>query len=273
MINTSYEIHPAAELFPMMTTDEYQGLKTDIIENGQLQPIIIWQGKVLDGRNRLLACRELGLQPYVETIRDNEDPCKYVISHNLHRWHLTTSQRADVAAKLATLKNGQRKDSATSNEVAQQDAAKLLNVSVASVQRAKQVHSKGSDEVKQAVEQGQLPVSTAAKLVKEVPDKKEQNKILAQGPKAIKQAVAPTEEEVVWTDVEDDDLPESKPPKSSNPEGRTYYAEVATEAWQFGQMAILQLKRIHRDQPRWDESLCEVESWIQKRKEELRGAK
>jgi ParB family chromosome partitioning protein len=187
---TQYEIHPAAHIFPMMTRDEYQGLKTDIIENGQLEPIIIWQGKVLDGRNRLLACRELGLQPYVETIRDNDDPCKYVISHNLHRRHLTTSQRADVAGKLATLKHGgDRKSSDQELNLALDAVAKQLNVSVASVKLAKQVHAKGSEEVKQAVTQGKLRVSAAAKLVKEVPNKQEQTLVLKKPPKPSKSSV------------------------------------------------------------------------------------
>ncbi len=63
---------------------------------------------------------------------------RLLVRSNLHRRHLTTSQRAAVAAELANLENGQ-KASATANAVAQKDAAKRLNVSTDSLQRAKKV--------------------------------------------------------------------------------------------------------------------------------------
>jgi hypothetical protein len=58
----------------------------------------------------------------------------YVVSINLKRRHLDTSQRAMAAAKLATLKQGQKANTAIA--VSQEAAAKSLNVSVDSVQRA-----------------------------------------------------------------------------------------------------------------------------------------
>ena len=48
--------HPIAELFPMMTSAELDELAADIKANGLQQPIIVHEGQVLDGRNRLAAC-------------------------------------------------------------------------------------------------------------------------------------------------------------------------------------------------------------------------
>jgi hypothetical protein len=201
----NYPIHPAANIFPLMTDEEYEGLKQDIDENGQREDIVVWCGKLIDGRNRLRACEELQRQPSIAELDEDQDPWKYVISHNLHRRHLTTGQRSSVAAKLATLQKHKKKDD-TSKDVSQDDAAKLLGVSLPSVQRAKQVQEHGSESVKKTVEQGSLPVSLAAKLVKEVPDKAEQSKVVAKGVESVRTAVAHKQEkEPVWVDVEDDE--------------------------------------------------------------------
>lgn len=100
-----YPIHPAATIFPEMTRDEYEELKKDISENGQREPITIWNGKLIDG-STFRACRELGRSVQAAELDWDQDPWSYVVSYNLHRRHMTTSERAAVAAKLANLKNG-----------------------------------------------------------------------------------------------------------------------------------------------------------------------
>ena len=90
---------------------------------------------------------------------DGDDPFATVVSLNLTRRHLGTSQRAIIAADLATLKDGQRADevAGTSIEV----AARLLNVGRASVERAKIVRDEGEPELVAAVERGEVSVSGA----------------------------------------------------------------------------------------------------------------
>lgn len=186
---TEYEVHPAATLFPMMDAESFERLKADIKENGQDQRITFFNGMVLDGRNRLKACQELRIEPRTEEI-DNDgefDPFKWVLSINLHRRHLTESQRAMVAAKLAKLKRGdnQHREKHPSIEVpSTEQAAVMLNVGRASVERARQVLEHGSKEIIEAVEQGQLPVSFTAKVVAEEPDKRTQTQLLKSGGKA-----------------------------------------------------------------------------------------
>jgi hypothetical protein len=188
-----YEIHPAATLFPMMDSDSFQRLKADIKENGQEKCITFFDGQLLDGRNRMKACEELGIEPSIEEIEDSGDgkfdPFRWVLSVNLHRRHLTESQRAMVAAKLATLKRGHVKTQRDSDGVSIdtpsiEDAANLLSVGRATVARAKDVLASCSDEIIDAVEQGELPVSFAAKMAAEEPDKKTQTKVYKKGGKA-----------------------------------------------------------------------------------------
>lgn len=189
---TEYEVHPAATLFPMMDTESFERLKADIKENGQEKPITFFDGKLLDGRNRMMACQDLGIEPLSEEIEDagdgSFDPFKWVLSMNLHRRHLTESQRAMVAAKLAKLKRGEigngRKVEGQICPPTVEQAASMLNVSSGSVKSAKQVLEHGSKEIIEAVEQGQLPVSFTAKVVAEEPDKRTQTQLLKSGGKA-----------------------------------------------------------------------------------------
>lgn len=90
------------------------------------------------------------------------DAVGFVISLNLHRRHLTESQRATVAAKLANMAQGERTDiepSANLQKVSQADAAKLLNVSTRSVAAAAKVIHDGDEDLVHAVERGEVAVS------------------------------------------------------------------------------------------------------------------
>jgi hypothetical protein len=79
-----------------------------------------------------------------------------------------------------------KKKDDTSKDVSQNDAAKLLSVSVPSVQRAKQVVEKGSSELVQAVECGEINLNQAVNLIKSIEDKEEQTKIVSGGVDSVK---------------------------------------------------------------------------------------
>ena len=97
--------HPAAELFPRLSEAELEELVKDIYEFGQHQPIFVYKGQMLDGRNRYEACRRLGIEPRVTEYVGN-DPVDFVVSMNLKRRHLDESQRALVAGRIANLDSG-----------------------------------------------------------------------------------------------------------------------------------------------------------------------
>ncbi len=169
-----FKPHPLAELFPMMDDDAFLDFAQDIEKHGQREPIIIYENKILDGRNRYKACQMLGFSPRFKEYNGN-DALGFVISLNLKRRHLTESQRAMVGAKLATATKGGMRDPERANlpvrnEPTNAEAGKLLNVSERSIKTAKQVQKTGVPELVKAVEDGAVSVSAAAVIAKETPE-------------------------------------------------------------------------------------------------------
>jgi ParB-like chromosome segregation protein Spo0J len=160
---------------------------TDIRANGLLEPVIFHDGRILDGRNRYRACQQLGIEPASQEFR-GPDPLAFVISKNLQRRHLDESQRAMVAARLATLKQGARTDLAEISAMSQPQAAAALNVSRGSVQHATKVIDRGAVELVTAVERGEVSVSAAAEVATQ--SMEEQRDIVARGEEEILAAAA-----------------------------------------------------------------------------------
>ena len=160
--------HPIADIFPMMTGAAFDALCADIKAKGVRVPIVVHpDGRILDGRNRQRACDALGVVAPQETWAGAAGTeVSYVLSLNLARRHLDESQRAMVAARLATLGEGRPKVTASIEAITQPDAAGLLNVSRPSVQRARSVLATGTPDLIAAVDDGAIPVSQGSTLAK-----------------------------------------------------------------------------------------------------------
>ena len=185
-----YAAHPIAEVFPLIEGDDFETFADDIAAKGQREPIVIFQNKILDGRNRERACKARGIEPkYTEFSED--DPVGYVVSKNLARRFMNESQRAMAATKVADLFSQYPVPEAPKSEESPcfspegqicpppnrkpkstRGAAKALNVSERSVKHARKVRTQAVPEVQNAVDSGKLSVSTAAK-VSELPADKQ----------------------------------------------------------------------------------------------------
>lgn len=100
----TFIFHPIADIFPMMNATELDVLKADIAASEQREPIWLHpDGSILDGRNRYLACLDLGLKPVTRTYDgplDTPSLVQFVVSLNLKRRHLDSGQRAFVALEV-----------------------------------------------------------------------------------------------------------------------------------------------------------------------------
>lgn len=202
-------VHPAAEVFPLMDEEQYAALKLDIAENGLNEPIVYLQGSIIDGRNRSRACRELNIEPLKEEIEDDTDPVTYVISANLRRRQLKTSQKAMCAAKVANLGDGRpAKTPLISGVLTCEQASQLFSVGTTPIECCRAILRDGSALITAMCEQGTLSVNMAMKLIEAVPDKKEQTRIARDGRDAIKSAIGDTTPvRSVVDKLTDDDLP------------------------------------------------------------------
>jgi len=117
MAKKKLEDHPIAAVFPLLPKEEPAELAKDIETNGLINPILLYERKILDGRNRYRAILTIpkmvdDLDPeqddkgYFNEYEGN-DPVGHVISLNCHRRHLTEGQRAAIAAELAKFKFGE----------------------------------------------------------------------------------------------------------------------------------------------------------------------
>ena len=95
----SFEFHPLADEFPLMNSEEIAQLGKDIAKHGQDDTIDLYEGKILDGRNRYLACKEYGVTPRLRYLPEGKNPEDYVFSKNFLRRHLTPAQKAEKALR------------------------------------------------------------------------------------------------------------------------------------------------------------------------------
>jgi ParB-like chromosome segregation protein Spo0J len=181
-----YSVHPAADIFPLIEGVEFDSFCEDIRTHGLMEPVVIdaASGQLIDGRNRVRACNRLGLT--VKTTQyDGLDVTQFVISHNLHRRHLTDSQRAMIAGKLATRKIGY------SNRIAHlssgekdhmghvippsiDEAAALLGVKANTVKRAKVILRDGTPDLVGLAASGKTPITSAARVSELPPEEQDE---------------------------------------------------------------------------------------------------
>lgn len=157
---TRYEPHELALVFPPMTEPEFAAFKEDIREHGQHEPIVLYEGKILDGRHRYRACQELGREPRLVRFEGNaRAAAQHVLGRNFHRRHLTASQRALVAAEMCKLRP--RGNAGTSPYLTAAQASSLMGVGEDLVKDAKHLLRVGDQDLIRSVRDGVRTVSAA----------------------------------------------------------------------------------------------------------------
>jgi N6-adenosine-specific RNA methylase IME4 len=189
-----FRVHPACEeIFQPLPPDELRVLGEDIQANGLKDKIDLIERRespssvvytVIDGRSRLDAMAAVGMKidflddlgdPKYELFHivlhedesdDDFDPIAHVVSKNLKRRHLNDDQRRMVAAKIANMGQGRPSENPALCGVKIVDAAGMVNVDIAGVERARTVIRTAEPEIRNAVEHGHLTVNLAAQAAK-----------------------------------------------------------------------------------------------------------
>ncbi len=161
------QYHPLAELFPMMNESEFASLRADMRDHGYDadSPVMLLDGQILDGRNRHEAALAEGLAPIYRDYTGDQ-PLEYVIRHNLKRRHLSESQRAIVAGRIANMgEGGDHSANLQSGKVSQSAAAEMMGVSTRTVASVKAVE-KAAPELLEKIASGEMTAHEAEKEVK-----------------------------------------------------------------------------------------------------------
>ena len=167
-----YERHPLSLAFADMAPEDFKALVEDVSVNGLREMGYLYEGKVLDGWHRMRACAIAGKIFRAEDYK-GANPVGFVRSKNMHRRHLTASQRAATEVALSewavsgtNLKNlGTGAAAAPVATVA--DMAKAAQVSERTIQQAKVAQKAGLGE---AVKEGKVSAEQAAELAKLAPE-------------------------------------------------------------------------------------------------------
>lgn len=167
-----------------MEADRLQELATDIVQHGLQIPIVLFNGQILDGRNRYLACREAGVTPLFEEFKGS-DPVAFVISLNARRRDLTESQRAVIALHYLPLQEEQASKRKRAGVKADHSVglreggkaagmvAKQMNISEAYVEQAKRIQKKAPEKLEE-IRNGKTTINAVMKdLRKEKPPDKD----------------------------------------------------------------------------------------------------
>lgn len=202
----TYKQHPLGAAWNMLDDDAFKALIDDIDQNGLREKITVYEGMILDGWQRYNACLELNIKNIPTIGYDGDDPAGFVLSKNLHRRHATPSQIAMAIARMAeewakhgrpskSLERAQKTGNVAGFSVA--GAAEKAGVSERTMRDAKTA-TKATEEVQQAVMEGNIPVNKAAKLAKESPEVQQKAVEEAKQPK---KRATPKKSETVSQDV------------------------------------------------------------------------
>jgi hypothetical protein len=161
------QIHPCADIWPLMTDAQLDELAADIAANGQILPIMTLDGMILDGRNRWLACERAGVEPWLQAV-ETDDPDAVAWSLNEHRRHASESVRGLAARRRETLGHGgARRGIQDANlHLGRAEIARRFGVSPRTVANAATVIDHGDQALIDAVESDDVAVSLAAKAVR-----------------------------------------------------------------------------------------------------------
>lgn len=214
---SEYEIHEYCDIFPDLDDKAITEMASSIASEGQLDPIIRWGNIILDGKNRLRACKVAGVVPVFESWAPTKPADKQLAddeawafcrAKNYNRRHLTTSQLSMIAGKELD-----RRCANLHTETTVQEIADKHGVSKRSVDSAKKVIANGSSDLQHAVTNGHVTVSDAASIVDQ--PKPKQNAAV----KAVTNGHAKTVNEAIrepGDETENDKKPKPKEPRPTD---------------------------------------------------------
>ena len=168
-MTVEFQLHPYCSLFPAASDSEIAIMAESIRQIGLQERITLYKGKIVDGRNRFFSCLKAGVsfEPFdryfVEYDGDTSDEglLQFVLSKNAKRRHLRSSQKALIAARMSTRRDGDNDNPQICGLFTQVKAAEEMGVSERLVQGAARLLREAPLELIAEVECGVKTVHAA----------------------------------------------------------------------------------------------------------------
>jgi ParB-like chromosome segregation protein Spo0J len=188
-----------------MSEEELQNLKDSIDVIGVQNPIVIYEGKIIDGWHRYKVANELGLPCPAVHLAEDIDPQDFVLANNKARRHLNRGQIAIAYTKVYQWYPAGKPNSKgvlSTPLKTNQELAKISGTSESSIAQAKAVLKNGTKPVQEAVQSGKISLRKGAKISRL--DLESQFKALTEPPEprpSMLDGNEPSEEELMAMDL------------------------------------------------------------------------
>ena len=170
-------------LIPPLTSEEFKQLERNILEEGIRDPLVTWNGILVDGHNRYRIAQEYDID--FETV-EKEFPDiltvkVWMIVNQFGRRNLNNYQRSVLALYLEGVYNEKAKEKMKLSEgkgmqksadlkepefIVRKELGKVANVSHDTISKVKKIEATASPEIKAKVSTGQISINEAYKEIK-----------------------------------------------------------------------------------------------------------
>ena len=183
-------------LIPPLTSEEFKQLERNILEEGIRDPLVTWNGILVDGHNRYRIAQEHDMN-YVtveKQFADMNAVKEWMINNQFGRRNLPAYERGKLALRLKDIYSQKAKETKAekvshyrqTGEVCQisdkpdtkKDLAKIANVSHDTINKIEKIESKASEEVKQKLSVGTMSINEAYKEIKKEEKKVERVELI-----------------------------------------------------------------------------------------------
>lgn len=177
-------------LIPPLTSEEFKQLERNILEEGIRDPLVTWNGILVDGHNRYRIATEYDIDfvTVEKEFTDMNAVKEWMIYNQFGRRNLPAYERGKLALRLKDIFRQKAKEnqaiqfkgnslSQISVEVkhidTQKEIAKIANVSHDTINKIENIEAKATDEVKQRLSSGTMSINEAYKEIKK--EEKQEN--------------------------------------------------------------------------------------------------
>lgn len=146
-------------LIPQLTLEEYQQLEKNLVRDGCREPLVVWNGTIIDGHNRYKICRKREIEFQVKEMEfdDRQAAIEWIILNQFGRRNLPAFQRGALALRLKPIiqekaKENQIKSGGAVRQKSAQpvktrdELAKLAGVSHDTIEKVETIQKEGTPE-------------------------------------------------------------------------------------------------------------------------------